>query len=92
VRYLNHEFDSELADCDTEAGLEELLDRLNSISNSCGIGVEIYEAQIHDRIAELTRTDESEDRPVRQWEASTQPTSEAQQEAEVRRLFDGLRN
>jgi hypothetical protein len=89
--YLEHEFDNELADSLLDIGkLETLAETLESIAQRCQVEVSAYLNQISEAIGELRLDDDQDDRPVRQWEASSQPTSEMAQEKEVRRLFAGF--
>jgi hypothetical protein len=89
--YLKDEFRQELDDCNDKDGCEYLLDRLEEISSQCDIDVGRYEAAIRERMDELPRPEDEEDRSTRQWEGSVQPQSEQMQALEVRRIFDGLR-
>ena len=91
-RYLGDEFYSEIVDCDGEDHLSTLSDTLESIGNCCGINVQRYLDNINERISELASGSDDDDHEARQWEGSGQPTDERTQEAEVKRLFDGLRS
>jgi hypothetical protein len=88
--YLKSEFSSELADTETEEELQGLQSRLGNIGDYCGVDVSFYRDQVEERISGL-RSDDEDNNPVpRQWEGVDRPISEQEQEAEVRRLFDGL--
>lgn len=92
TQYLGDEFYSEIVDSEGEDHLLSLSDALESIGNCCGIDVRSYQDHINERIGELAPGDNDDDHGTRQWEGSDQPTSERTQEAEVKRLFDGLRS
>jgi hypothetical protein len=89
--YLEDDFHYELRGCSDEDDYESLSDSLGRISTWCGLDVTSYEEQIRERIDELPRPEDEEDRSVRQWESTGQPQSEYMQEREVKRIFDGLR-
>ncbi len=90
--YLEHEFDKEFADRDSDPGeLQTFSETLESIARWCHIDVDVYVGQISERIDDLRGANEDDDRPVRQWEIADQPAPEITQEEEVRRLFDGFR-
>jgi hypothetical protein len=90
--YLENGFDNEFADRDSDPGdLLAFSNAVESMGTWCQVNVTGYLDQISERINELTRPDEEDDRPVRQWEGSGQPMPEILQEAEVRRLFGGFR-
>ena len=89
--YLESEFDKEFADRSSDPGdLQTFSETLEAIANWCHMNADLYLSQISEHINELTRTEEGDDRPVRRWEGSSQPIPVISQEAEVRRLFDGL--
>lgn len=90
--YLEHEFDREFADRDSDPGeLQTFSETLESIAHWCHIDIDVYLGQISERIDDLRGADEDDDRPVRQWEGSSRPAPEVTQEEEVRRLFGGFR-
>jgi hypothetical protein len=90
--YLEGDFDEEFTDRDSDPGdLQTFSDTLRSIAKWCHVPVGGHLDQIAERIAELTETPDEDDRPVRQWEGATQSIEPKTEEAEVRRLFDGLR-
>ena len=89
--YLEHDFHYELRGCTDEDDYESLSESLSDISAWCGVDVSIYQEEIRERIDELPRPEDEEDRTVRQWESTGEPQSEYMQEREVRRIFDGLR-
>ncbi|MGP0075506.1 MAG: restriction endonuclease [Bryobacteraceae bacterium] len=90
--YLEHEFDKEFGDRDSDPGeLHGFSETLESIGNWCGVDVGVYVDQISARMKELIRDEEEDDDlPPRQWEDSSQPMSERAQQEEVRRLFDSF--
>jgi hypothetical protein len=92
VRYLGDEFYSEIVDCEGEDHLLSLSDAVESIGKACGIDVQRCLDHINERISELSPDGNDDDHEARQWEGSGQPTNERTQEAEVERLFDGLRS
>jgi hypothetical protein len=89
-KYLENEFHDELAESDTEEELRELSTHLDSIADLCGAHIGFLQDEIDERIAELENPDEDDSEPVRSWKDAERPMSESLQEAEVRRLFDGL--
>ena len=88
--YLDRVFSTELADAETEQELQELEARLDSISNYCSVDVSFHRDQIGERISGLRSDDEDNNPLPRQWEGADRPITMQEQEAEVRRLFDGL--
>jgi hypothetical protein len=90
-RYFDSTFDEELADSTTERELEDLSETLGGIGRWCAIDIDGYQDQINQAIADLPQSEGEDDQAPHQWERTGQPMSEQTQEAEVRRLFDGLR-
>lgn len=91
-QYLQGGFSTELGDASDEQELDRLETRLVTIGEYCDTSVGAECSLIEDRIAEMTQQSNDEDQPVHKWESEEQNDSPSAQEAEVRRLFDGLTN
>jgi hypothetical protein len=89
-RYLEDDFYYELRGCRDQDDYESLSESLDEIATWCGVDVTSYEGEIRERIDELSRPEDEEDRSLRNWGSSRQPMSEYEQEFEVKRIFDGL--
>jgi hypothetical protein len=90
-KYLQGGFSTELGDASDEQELDRFEARLETIGEYCDTSVEPECSLIRDRIAEMTHESNDEDEPVHEEsESKEQDDSPSAQEAEVRRLFDGL--
>lgn len=89
--YLSAEFEFELANCDNVSECEELSTRLDYSANWCDVDIGAYEAEIAERISEMGDAEDEDNSDARNWEQSGRRVSEPSQEAEIARLFDGLR-
>jgi hypothetical protein len=89
-QYLQGGFDTEFGDASDEQELDRLETRLETVGEYCATSVAFECSLIQDRIAEMTQQSNDEDQPVHEWESKEQDDSPSAQEAEVRRLFDGL--
>jgi hypothetical protein len=91
-RYLDGGFGTELREASSEGELYELRERLETLSRWSGVAMEHECAMVQDRIAELAaESEEGDDPPVRAGGTQQPVGPQDVQEAEVRRLFDGLR-
>jgi hypothetical protein len=91
-RYLENGFNEELADCSDIEECDYLSGTLDVISNCCGLDVAGCRDQINERMADLADPEpDDDDREVRTWEHDRDENPLLNPEAEVRRLFDGLR-
>jgi hypothetical protein len=92
TQYLKNCFDDELADCSDEDELQNLSESLDTISSCCGVNVTGYQDQISDRIGELSGPEpDDDDRGIRTWNHRQDDNPHVNPEAEVKRLFDGMR-
>ncbi|MGD0635369.1 MAG: hypothetical protein ABSA13_14015 [Beijerinckiaceae bacterium] len=90
--YLENRYSEELGDCSEVSELENMASALAMIGAMCGYDTSEYVREIEERLSELTRPDEDDDRPAQRWEGEpSAPMSERMVEIEVGRLFDGLR-
>jgi hypothetical protein len=89
-QYLQDGFDTEFSDASDEQELDRLETRLETIGEYCDTSVAFECGLIQDRIAEMKQQSNDEDQPVHEWQSKEQDDSPSTQEAEVRRLFDGL--
>jgi Restriction endonuclease len=89
--YLENTFDEELGNLMDERELENFSETIGGMGHWCGIDVDSYQDQIGERIESLRQAAEENEEPPRRWEGTDHPMSEQMQEAEIRRLFDGLR-
>jgi conflict system STAND superfamily ATPase/restriction endonuclease len=88
--YLGRGFDEEISNYYAEDELADFSRRIESIGYWCNIDTSSYENQIAEQIAELEPPEHDEVEPVKRWETSERYMPEYVQEAEVRRMFDGL--
>lgn len=89
--YLDNYFDDELDNIDDESDLQDFHDIIGAIGSWCGIDVDSRQYQISERIDSIRERAEEDEAPVHRWDGGDLPMSEQAQEAEIRRLFDGLR-
>jgi len=92
AQYLGNGFDGELGDCSNEGELQSLSENLDAISSCCGMNVTRYQDQINDRIGELPDPEPDDDGwGTRTWDRDRILNTNVNPEAEVKRLFEGLR-
>jgi len=89
-RYRDGNFATELAEATGEAELYDLRENLDLLGHSCGVDVRSHTDLINDRIAELASEDDDQEPPVRLDPGPSADTPPEMQDAEIRRLFDGL--
>ena len=88
--YLEDQFDSELADCDSESACETLGSLLDNIASQCSYDIDAYHEELGERASELVPPEVEDDREARHWGSTEYQSVEDRQDAEVKRLFDGL--
>jgi hypothetical protein len=72
--------------------LENLARSLETIGAICAREISVYQSEIEERLSELERSNEDDDRPAQRWQGTLgEPMSEWMQAIEVGHLFDGLR-